>query len=51
MDNVFKIIIVCIFFIFIFGNCLFYDYFDNDLLVIKEKVFLKKNIYIKDINN
>lgn len=42
MDNAFKTIIVRIFFTFIPGNCLSYDYLDNDLLAIKEKVSLKK---------
>lgn len=42
MDNAFKTIIVRIFFTFTPGNCLSYDYLDNDLLAIKEKVSLKK---------
>lgn len=45
MDNAFKTIIVRIFFTFIPGNCLSYDYLDNDLLAIKEKVSLKKNTH------
>lgn len=49
MDNAFKTIIVRIFFTFIPGNCLSYDYLDNDLLAIKEKVSLKKT-HTQDTN-
>lgn len=45
MNNAFKTIIVRIFFTFIPGNCLSYDYLDNDLLAIKEKVSLKKHTH------
>lgn len=50
MDNAFKTIIVRIFFTFIPGNCLSYDYLDNDASN-KRKGFFQKNTHTKDTNN